>query len=147
MIKTSREFNSAHVWPKGCVLRKTVVFDQKQPFFHCPIQGSESVVSKPQTKDSKIVINCSDAPEQIGIGKTGNHWRTTRDNLSPRRKGGSQPFRPTSPFGETCQAEDTVFLVYFADRTMHSTDIRLHSTDTAVFRPFGPKNPWYALRK
>jgi hypothetical protein len=31
--------------------------------------------------------------------------------------------------------------LYFTYRTVHSTDIRLHSTDTAVFRPFRPKNP------
>jgi hypothetical protein len=37
--------------------------------------------------------------------------------------------------------ENTVFSVHFTDRTEHSTDIRLHSIDIAVFRQFRPKNP------
>ncbi|TDT92001.1 hypothetical protein EDC59_101405 [Pseudodesulfovibrio indicus] len=95
LIKTSREFNSAHVWPKGCVLRKTAVFSLSDP-------GIWKCCQQAQEKDSRIVINCSDASELIGIDKTGSRWRATRDNLSPRRKGCFQPFRPTSPSGETC---------------------------------------------
>jgi len=37
--------------------------------------------------------------------------------------------------------ENAVFPLYFVDHAVHSTDIRLHSTDTAVFRPKWPKNP------
>jgi hypothetical protein len=31
--------------------------------------------------------------------------------------------------------------MYFTDCTVHSTDIRLHSIDIAVFRPKWPKHP------
>jgi len=37
--------------------------------------------------------------------------------------------------------------MFFTDMRMFFTDMRMHLADNAVFRPFGPENPWYALRK
>ena len=43
------------------------------------------------------------------------------------------------PVFKTRQAVSSEIALYFTYRAMHSTDIQLHSTDTAVFRPFWPK--------
>jgi len=45
------------------------------------------------------------------------------------------------PVFKTRQAVSSEIALYFTCRAMHSTDIQLHSTDTAVFRPFWQKNP------
>jgi hypothetical protein len=80
-----------------------VFFDQKRPFFQCPIQGSESVVSKPKKRIQRLSGTVLTPFGLIGIGKMKTAGVQRETIFSPAEKIAPNHFAP-SPDDRICRA-------------------------------------------